>query len=134
MKRRQWWLQVGLLAMLLAGCGGPVADRRESVGRAPAPAWRLSYTLRGGPARFDIRFEVDATGAATYDRRQPDPRRLTGRRPSDADLRAAVKLVETIVNGGFEALTGIAPEPILMPYEDEPRAGREHPETVLASS
>ncbi len=50
-------------------------------------------------------------------------RGLTGRRPTDADLRAAAKLGEAIVGGGFSAIAGIGPEAILMPY-DEPAAGR----------
>jgi hypothetical protein len=44
-------------------------------------------------------------------------RRLTGRRPSDAEFRAVTKLGETVASGGFEAITGIDPGEILMPYE-----------------
>ena len=51
-------------------------------------------------------------------------RKLTGRRPTDADLRAATRLGETIATGGFDALAGITPEEILMPYENEPVNGR----------
>ncbi|HEX8199418.1 MAG TPA: acyl-CoA dehydrogenase family protein, partial [Isosphaeraceae bacterium] len=46
-------------------------------------------------------------------------RQLTGRRPSDADLRAVTKLGEAVASGGFEAIAGIEPDAILMPYEDE---------------
>jgi alkylation response protein AidB-like acyl-CoA dehydrogenase len=51
-------------------------------------------------------------------------RKLSGRRPSDADLRAVTKLGEAIENGGFEAIAGIVPEAILMPYTNEPADGR----------
>jgi hypothetical protein len=44
-------------------------------------------------------------------------RRLTGSRPSDAYYRAVTKLGETIAAGGFEAIAGLAAEPILMPYQ-----------------
>jgi alkylation response protein AidB-like acyl-CoA dehydrogenase len=49
-------------------------------------------------------------------------RKLSGRRPSDADIRTTTKLGETIASGGFEAIAGagIEPEAILMPYENEP--------------
>ncbi|MBV8555368.1 MAG: acyl-CoA/acyl-ACP dehydrogenase [Planctomycetaceae bacterium] len=44
-------------------------------------------------------------------------RRLTGGRPSDGSFRTVTKLGETIEAGGFEAIAGIEPEEILMPYE-----------------
>ncbi|MBV8315786.1 MAG: acyl-CoA dehydrogenase, partial [Planctomycetaceae bacterium] len=44
-------------------------------------------------------------------------RRLTGGRPSDGYFRTVTKLGETIEAGGFEAIAGIEPEEILMPYE-----------------
>lgn len=49
-------------------------------------------------------------------------RKLSGARPSDADIRATTKLGETIASGGFEAIAGagIEPEAILMPYDNEP--------------
>jgi acyl-CoA dehydrogenase len=47
-------------------------------------------------------------------------RRLSGRRPSDADLRAVTKLGQTIAEGGFEAIAGVEPEAILMPYDNDP--------------
>jgi hypothetical protein len=47
-------------------------------------------------------------------------RKLTGRRPSDADFRIVTKLGETVASGGFEAVAGIEPDAILMPYENEP--------------
>jgi alkylation response protein AidB-like acyl-CoA dehydrogenase len=43
-------------------------------------------------------------------------RRLTGRRPSDAEYRAVTKLGETVASGGFEAIAGIDAGEILMPY------------------
>jgi hypothetical protein len=43
-------------------------------------------------------------------------RKLTGRRPSDAEYRAVTKLGETVASGGFEAIAGIDPGEILMPY------------------
>ena len=46
-------------------------------------------------------------------------RKLTGRRPTDADFRAITKLGSTIAAGGFSDLAGIEPEAILMPYGDE---------------
>jgi acyl-CoA dehydrogenase len=44
-------------------------------------------------------------------------RKITGQRASDAYLRAAVKLGDTIASGGFEAIAGIEPAEILMPYQ-----------------
>jgi acyl-CoA dehydrogenase len=44
-------------------------------------------------------------------------RRLTGRRPTDAYFRAVTKLGETVASGGFEAIAGIEPGEILMPYQ-----------------
>src|SRR5262249_10471952 len=43
--------------------------------------------------------------------------RLTGRRPSDAYFRTVTKLGETIAAGGFEAITGLQPQELLMPYK-----------------
>ena len=43
-------------------------------------------------------------------------RRLTGRRPSDAEYRAITKLGEMVAFGGFEAIAGIDAGEILMPY------------------
>jgi acyl-CoA dehydrogenase len=43
-------------------------------------------------------------------------RRLTGRRPSDAELRAVTKLGDAVASGGFEAIAGIEAGEILMPY------------------
>jgi acyl-CoA dehydrogenase len=43
-------------------------------------------------------------------------RRLSGRRPTDAYFRAVTKLGETVASGGFEAIAGIEPGEILMPY------------------
>jgi hypothetical protein len=42
--------------------------------------------------------------------------RLTGRRPTDRYFRTVTKLGETIAAGGFEAIAGVEPEEILMPY------------------
>lgn len=47
-------------------------------------------------------------------------RKLSGGRPTDASLRAVTKLGQTIADGGFEAIAGIKPEAILMPYTNEP--------------
>jgi alkylation response protein AidB-like acyl-CoA dehydrogenase len=44
-------------------------------------------------------------------------RRLNGRRPTDAYFRDVTRLGETIASGGFEAIAGIKPEEILMPYQ-----------------
>ena len=43
-------------------------------------------------------------------------RRLTGRRPSDAELREVTKLGDAVASGGFEAIAGIEAGEILMPY------------------
>jgi hypothetical protein len=42
--------------------------------------------------------------------------KLSGKRPSDSYYRAVTKLGETIAGGGFDAIAGIEPEAILMPY------------------
>jgi hypothetical protein len=42
--------------------------------------------------------------------------KLSGKRPSDSYYRAVTKLGETIAAGGFDAIAGIEPEAILMPY------------------
>ncbi len=44
---------------------------------------------------------------------------LTGRRPSDRYFRAVTKLGETIVDGGFQSISGIDEIEILMPYDNE---------------
>jgi hypothetical protein len=44
-------------------------------------------------------------------------RRLTGSRPTDGYFRAVTKLGATIAEGGFEAIAGVQPEEILMPYQ-----------------
>jgi acyl-CoA dehydrogenase len=43
-------------------------------------------------------------------------RRLTGRRPTDAEFRAVTKLGDAVASGGFEAIAGIEAGEILMPY------------------
>ncbi|REJ88611.1 MAG: acyl-CoA dehydrogenase [Planctomycetota bacterium] len=43
--------------------------------------------------------------------------RVTGRLPSDRHFRAITKLGEKIVDGGFKSIAGLAPDEILMPYE-----------------
>ena len=43
-------------------------------------------------------------------------RKLTGRRPSDRDFRNATRLGEAVEAGGFEAISGIEPDPIMMRY------------------
>ncbi|REJ66322.1 MAG: acyl-CoA dehydrogenase [Planctomycetota bacterium] len=43
--------------------------------------------------------------------------RVTGRLPSDRHFRANTKLGEKIVDGGFKSIAGLAPDEILMPYE-----------------
>ncbi len=45
-------------------------------------------------------------------------RRITGRRPSDAYFRSAVRLGKAIADGGFKSIAGLHPDEILMPYED----------------
>ena len=42
--------------------------------------------------------------------------KLTGKRASDSYYRAVTKLGESIAGGGFDAIAGIEPEAILMPY------------------
>jgi acyl-CoA dehydrogenase len=58
-------------------------------------------------------------------------RKLTGKRPSDAYFRAVTKLGKKVEEGAFEAIAGITPEAILMPYSDEP--ARAKPERVGAA-
>jgi alkylation response protein AidB-like acyl-CoA dehydrogenase len=58
-------------------------------------------------------------------------RKLTGRRPSDAYFRAVTSLGKRVEEGAFEAIAGITPEEILMPYDDEP--ARAKPERVGAA-
>ncbi len=43
-------------------------------------------------------------------------RKLTGQRPTDAYFRAAAKLADLILDGGFEDLAHVTPEEILMKY------------------
>src|SRR5437764_7201364 len=45
-------------------------------------------------------------------------RKLTGERPTDAYFRQVGKLADLILAGGYEALAGVTPEEILMPYEN----------------
>ncbi len=45
-------------------------------------------------------------------------RGLTGKRPSDGYLRTVTKLGQRIAEGGFEELTGVSAEAILMPYQN----------------
>ncbi len=49
-------------------------------------------------------------------------RRLTGRRPSDADFARVTRLGRRVAAEGFPGLESIEPDPILMPYPD-PGAG-----------
>lgn len=46
-------------------------------------------------------------------------RELTGQRPTDGYFRAATRLGETIVDGGFRALAGVEPGEILMRYPND---------------
>lgn len=46
-------------------------------------------------------------------------RQLSGSRPTDRYFRAATALGQTIVDGGFASIAGLAPDEIMMPYEDE---------------
>jgi alkylation response protein AidB-like acyl-CoA dehydrogenase len=46
-------------------------------------------------------------------------RKLTGKRPSDRYFRDVGKLADRILAGGFEALAGVHPSEILMPYENK---------------
>jgi alkylation response protein AidB-like acyl-CoA dehydrogenase len=46
-------------------------------------------------------------------------RKLTGQRPSDAYFRAASKLADVILSGGFESIAGVPREEILMKYENK---------------
>jgi len=43
-------------------------------------------------------------------------RKLSGRRPTDAYFRAVTRLGEAVAEGGFEAIAGVDPGEILMPY------------------
>jgi hypothetical protein len=44
-------------------------------------------------------------------------RALSGRRPSDRELRQVTRLGETIADGGFKSIAGLEPDEILMRYE-----------------
>jgi alkylation response protein AidB-like acyl-CoA dehydrogenase len=46
-------------------------------------------------------------------------RKLTGERPSDAYFRAASRLADGVIEGGYEALTGVKAAEIMMPYENK---------------
>jgi alkylation response protein AidB-like acyl-CoA dehydrogenase len=46
-------------------------------------------------------------------------RKLTGQRPTDHYFRDAGKLADIILEGGFEAIAGVAPGEILMKYENK---------------
>src|SRR5262249_32671613 len=46
-------------------------------------------------------------------------RKLTGERPSDQYFRDAGRLADLVLAGGFEALTGVERDAILMPYENK---------------
>ena len=46
-------------------------------------------------------------------------RELTGKRPSDRYFRAATTLGATIADGGFKSIAGLAPDEILMSYEND---------------
>jgi alkylation response protein AidB-like acyl-CoA dehydrogenase len=46
-------------------------------------------------------------------------RKLTGQRPSDAYFRAAAKLADIVLGGGFSALAGVPRGEILMPYSNK---------------
>jgi alkylation response protein AidB-like acyl-CoA dehydrogenase len=43
-------------------------------------------------------------------------RKLTGKRPSDRYFRAVTQLGEAVAAGGFDAIAGVRPDEILMPY------------------
>jgi hypothetical protein len=43
-------------------------------------------------------------------------RKLTGQRPTDRYFRDVAKLAEIIVGGGFDALSGVPAEEIMMKY------------------
>ena len=45
-------------------------------------------------------------------------RKVVGGHPSDRDFRTATKLGATIVDGGFKSIAGLAPDEIMMPYDD----------------
>jgi hypothetical protein len=45
-------------------------------------------------------------------------RKLTGQRPTDRYFRDVNKLADNIIGGGFDAIAGLAPEEILMKYEN----------------
>jgi hypothetical protein len=47
-------------------------------------------------------------------------RKLQGGRPSDSYFRTITQLGKAIDEKGFAAITGIQPEAILMPYDNEP--------------
>jgi alkylation response protein AidB-like acyl-CoA dehydrogenase len=51
-------------------------------------------------------------------------RKITGKPPSDAYFRSVTKLGATIESVGFVDIAGIEPEPILMPYENDPAPAR----------
>ena len=86
-------------------------------GRAVAAAAGPGRDARrpaSGPAGSRARSSAQAADVLCQDL----TRKLTGKRPSDAYFRAVTKLGEAIEAGGFEAIAGIEPEEILMPYSD----------------
>jgi hypothetical protein len=46
-------------------------------------------------------------------------RKLTGKRPADHYFKDCTKLADLIIGGGFEALTGVPHDEILMRYEQK---------------
>jgi hypothetical protein len=43
-------------------------------------------------------------------------RKITGKRPGDRYFRAVTQLGEAVAAGGFDAIAGVQPDEILMPY------------------
>ena len=63
--------------------------------------------------------QKDEVGQASADMLCQDLRRkLTGSRPTDSYYRDTGKLADMILAGGFEGLTGIPRDEILMKYEN----------------
>jgi alkylation response protein AidB-like acyl-CoA dehydrogenase len=64
--------------------------------------------------------QADEVAVAAADLQCQDLRRkLTGQRPSDRYFKDAGKLADLILAGGFEALTGVPHEEIMMKYENK---------------
>ena len=74
----------------------------------------LVTALWGAPAE-----ERESAAASADIMCQDLQRKLTGERPSDRYFRDVSKLADTILAGGYEELTGVPRDEILMKYENK---------------